>query len=247
MILKDYKSDFKKVSVPPGLVEKTLHSMREAYDQKNSRKKRIPVFACGTATVCFILAFFLINFIQPQKIFSPEFLTSLTSNEVKREVLLKDGALLFHDVKENTSISLKPTYGIMGLQEEQWSLKKYWKYLGKNMTPVYIPKNLTLNSESVTVYTTGDQSIKFDKGFLSYKSADTQSLGIHISKGDLPIESLKNQSNNSEINSFPLFLAAEEENNRYYAQFMVDDVGIYIVSENISQEEFIRIIYQYFK
>lgn len=237
-----YKRVVKNISVPKELIEKTAFSMRQAQDRKTAAKPLRYIWFIIPAVCAVSLSLLLIiipSFIEPDI-----FITELTDDCFTERVELTDGLLLFQqDSKDNAPLVLSGP----GIIKEEWSLEKYNEYLGADVTPSGLPRDMSVAEETAVVYMRGDGGILWDYRLTRFEFTKGGTLEIIVSKEKLPPQRRYGCEENSEIGGNPLAVGFDSETCVYFAQFLYNGVGVYAEGEGLSQEAFIYILHDFFK
>ncbi len=134
------------------------------------------------------------------------------------------------------------------------------EYLGMNIDPSYLPE--TLGKEMVVdvaygnlgIFKKSDGTVYYDNNELKYESADkTQSIIIVVAKGHLPeydvLGLYEGDLKASDINGNTVLFThyKDEQGEHYYAEFLYTNVGFNLWGNNISQDDFIKVVAAYFE
>jgi len=130
-----------------------------------------------------------------------------------------------------------------GAEKESWTIEQYKKYLNADVTPKGL--KLQLESETAAVYTK-DGEIFSEYYTALYKTEGGGRLEITVSKDKLPYRAVPGLEENSLIKGNPLAIALGKGSGAYAAQFMRGGVGFYIESGDLSREDFIRVLKNFF-
>ena len=253
-MMEHYKGAVGRIPVPPELIAKTASSMRlmQEKEEKAPRglgllshapnRRRFPIVAIPAAA-CVVLAVVLgVFLLRGGDRESDIFVTMFTGDRHIRSVELANGRIDFYDETENAP---PPILSGPGVRREEWTQAEYLQYLGMEPAFEHLPSALVLCDESAVVCTAGDR-VLWDYNTLRFESDNGGILEMTVSKGTLPPGMTMVAEENSNINGHALAAGFNRDNNTYWAQFVYDDVGYFIESKNLSQEEFIRILYGIF-
>ena len=241
-----YKDVLKRIIVPPELVAKTALKVRCKLNKINKKAKAAPwIRFGGIAAACVALVLLLPAIIQFTTYKPGIFVTKLDADRHTSQVELTDGLLSF--VQESGGLTFAPPLQLSSpeIRKEEWEPERYIEYLGVEVTPGYLPEGMVLEDESTVVYVSVGGSIHRDCYTMHFASEEGV-LEISASKGKLPPQCDPRRAEDSQIGDKPLAAGVSKDNKTYWAQFMLDDVGFYIETTNISQEEFIKTLHSYF-
>jgi hypothetical protein len=247
-MLEKYKCAMKKMDVPKELVEETSEKMiqqQKLLKQTNRNKKKPYLylsFACSLILI--ITIFYTIHNKSNDRII----LTELSPNTTIQTVNVSDGILYFNDFSEEPdNIKINQNLGIPDSLSKEWIKEEYMSYLGKTVELSYLPEGFTLEKEVVRVYENKEGIIKSDEYYTEYAANENQRIELYLRKGKLPSKSYQDLPAQSNIKNTKLSIVYREDLCSYQAQFILEDVGYYLSTENITQEEFIKILYSFFK
>jgi hypothetical protein len=238
-----YKSAFEKIDVPKGTLEKTSLAMKQAQQSGKKPSGWPRYFGYGGLAAACIAAIFLLPTLWNT---APGiFVTNLGEGRHVEQVELVDGLLVFQQ-EPNALVVMPPNLGPMTRLEE-WESEAYKAYLGVDVTPPYLPQDMALTEESAVVYLDKDGKIIRDNYTMRFSSGGGGRLDISVSKDKLPLQSDLGRQENSVIGNSPLSVGFEPDLGVYWAQFVRGGVGFHIESEHVSQEEFIKAVYGFFR
>lgn len=199
-------------------------------------------------------------------------ITGLVEGQQSEKVLLMDGEFgELNFIQDATLVnSAKLYFDPEKTYMEKWNWEKVIDYLGVNFRPQYIPEDLQEyggDEESLwTVYFNNDGSMAHSVFTLWYSEATEEysplkrSLVIEVDKGRLPIQCalyLTDTETPSNINgvevvvgycsmSYGPYIGEDKTPTGYYdiyiAEFMHNNIGYYIESANLTQEEFVNVL-----
>lgn len=247
-MLENYRRALGKMNVPNELIEKTTEKMihqQKLLEQTNRNKNKKPYWYLSFA--CPLLLIITILYTVHTKSNERIIITELIPNKTIQTVKVNDGVLYFTDISEvldNNKIN--QNLGTLDSLTIEWTKEEYMSYLGKIVELSNLPDGFTIDNESIRVYQNKEGIIKSDEYYIAYTSNETRSIELYLRKGKLPNKSYKNLSADSEIKKNKLSIVYNRDFNHYQAQFMLDDIGYFLSVENLTQEEFIKIIYSFF-
>lgn len=246
-MLEKYKSAMRKMELPNELLEKTSEKMlqQQLSLQKTNRSKKKSYlylsFACSFLLILTI--FYSIYNKESDKIIK----TELVPDGTIHTVFVNDGILYFNELSEDLdSIKVNQNFAISDTLTKEWTKKEYMTYLGKTIELSYLPKGFQMEAESIRIYKNKEGVIKSDEYSITYTANENQSIELYLRKGKLPSKSYQDLSTESEIKGTKLSILYKKESNCYQAQFKLDEIGYCLLVENITQEEFIKILYSFF-
>lgn len=201
-----------------------------------------------------IIVFYLLLGFSSYMIFSyylqyKRILTPLRNDEVTYEVSLSDGTLYFNNY--TWYIEDLPTFDEEETYTKSYSKNEYIDYLEKNPLPLDLAKDLVDKTEEAqSLYYNLDNLLIYDNFKFYYSNNEnTKNLSIIISKGDAPYYSPLSDNENlreSTMRKTNITLSYYKDSNwqvHYMAEFKYENIGYTIYSQNITQEEFIQILY----
>lgn len=140
------------------------------------------------------------------------------------------------------------------------SIDELNEYFGMNIAPPYLPEKLEREMVvdvaygNLGIFKKLDGTVYYDNNELKYESADkTQSIIIVVAKGHLPKYDILNVYEGdlkaSHIDGNNVFLThyKDDKGEHYYAEFLYNDVGVNLWGNNISQDDFIKVVAAYFE
>ena len=246
-MLNPYKEAFRKIIVPPELITKTALKVRWKLNKANKSVRVLPYIRFGgIVAACIALVLLLPAIIQSVTNKTGIFITKLDAGNHTSQVELTDGFLSF--MQESGGLKFNPPLQLSSpeIHKEEWKTERYMEYLGARVEPGYLPEGMVVEHESAVVYVSADGGIHRDCYTMRFTS-DDGALEISISKGKLPPQCDTKRGEDSHIGNKSLAVGVSKDNNTYWAQFMLDDAGVYIETTNISQEEFIKTLHSFFK
>lgn len=244
-----YKQANDKIVVPQELIEKTAIQMKQIQDNKEKTFKPVAYMRYAALAAACIIAVVLLPNIK--KIINPNpsiFVTKLDEGQHIAQVELVNGSLTFQQEIDDLIIIPPINLSSRNVTKEEWSAAEYTEYLGTDIMFGYLPEGLDLCEESAVVYVSKDGKVISDEYTMLFEQSNQpeSKMEVSVSKGKLPPQCNLNQQQNSNISGNPLALSADTDSGSYYAQFIYKGVGYYVATVNISQEEFIKIIYGFF-
>jgi hypothetical protein len=244
-LLEQYKQAFDKITPTQELIDKTAEAM-ERLKEKQSKRRPLYLKYCIAGTACLLVLLLCVNLFKTSDPWADIFSTELVAGQHQEYVALQNSFLSFSNAGDTTTINPPINLSGPGIIKERWSRERYIDYLGASIDPAYLPKGLILEKEEAFAYISPDSRVIADVCTINYSSATGQTLQINVSKDKLPLNSHAGAKENSNINGQPLTVGYAADSNKYWAQFILNGVGYYIESTNLTQEEFIKTIYKYF-
>ncbi len=246
-MLDNYKSAMKKMKISEELLKTTsehMISQQQLLGQSNQYKNKKPYLYLSLAcSFLLILTFFSAIHNKNDKII----VTELRTNETIQTVNVVGGVLYFNDVSEEIDrIKMNQNLGILDSFSVEWTKEEYMSYLGKNIELSYLPDGFAMEKESIRVYENKEGIIKSEEYYAAYTAIENQRIELYLRKGKLPGKSYKDLPTESVIKNNKLSILYIKDFNNYQAQFILDDIGYYLSVENLTQEEFIKILYSFF-
>lgn len=192
-------------------------------------------------------------------------LTPLTPGEFTPEVEVTSGMLHFNKLESvnKTDFSTNPDK-----EAQTWTQEQVFEYLGKDPRPAQIPNDLVFiggENSQYTVFLEKNGEVAWDSFDFTYLAPSDQdydplrrSLNVSVSKGKLPLTDTVidfDKAQESTLNGISLHLGysaveygpydektkeAAGTFDEYVAEFMKDGIGYRIISQNLTQEEFIH-------
>ena len=246
-MLEKYKSAMKKMDIPKELIEKTSVRMiqqQKLLEQTNRNKKKPYLYLSFACSFILIIAIF---YTIHNKSNDSIILTELIPNGTIQTVNVNDGILYFNNLSEEAdNIKVNQNFGIPDSLKKEWTKEEYMSYLGKKIELSYLPDGFFMEKESIHVYKNKEGIIKSDEYYAAYTANENQRIELSVRKGKLPSKSYQGLAEESEIKQTKLSIVYIEGLNSYQAQFLLDNIGYYLSVENITQEEFIKILYSFF-
>ena len=246
-MLVKYKSAMEKMDISKELIEKTSEKMmqqQKLLGQTNRNKKKPYLYLSFACTFILIITVFYTIHSKPN---DRIILTELIPNGTIQTVTVKDGILYFNDLSEELdNIKVNQNLGIPDSLTKEWTKEEYMAYLGKTIDISYLPDKFKMVKESIRVYKNKEGIIKSDEYYTAFTANKNQKIELFLRKGKLPGKSYQDLPAESEIKQTKLSTLYREDLNSYQAQFILDDIGYFLSVENITQEEFIKILYSFF-
>ena len=238
-----YKQACDKIAVPPGLIAKTSYNLRRARSKPRGKATRY-VWYGSLAAACIAVAILIPVLMWTITSEPGIFITKLEAGVHTEYVELADGHLSFQ--RESGGLIVVPPLLMSGpnIRKEEWARERYMAYLDAEVSPGYLPRGMALAEEFSVVYVSSNGSILRDSYTMRFTSG-SGAVEISASKGKLPPNCDLGRDENSRINGHPLAVGILDDG-AYWAQFVVKGVGFYIEASDISQSEFIKILYYYF-
>jgi len=196
-----------------------------------------------------------------------EIKTVLQSGHNEAVVQLSNGVLNFIDA-DASSASAKLYFDPKTTHEEEWTQEKAVQYLGKDVRPGYLPEvfsktEQTAGKTNQFIVMNNDGTVAYDNISYYYNGdpddAGAPSLSVKVSKGKLPRDCVLYRSDNqaqSNINGHKLSVGYQkveaaprsegsqpaEYYDLYFSEFVYEGIGYRIVSERLTQAEFIKVL-----
>ncbi len=246
-MLEKYKCAMKKMDVPKELVEKTSERMvqqQKLLEQTKKNKKKPYLYLSFACSFILIITIFYTIHNKSNNRF---ILTKLSPDATVQIVNVSDGILYFNDLPEEPdNIKINQNLGIPDSLTKEWTKEEYMSYLGKTVELPYLPEGFALEKELIRVYENKEGIIKSDEYYTAYTANKNKRIELFLRKGKMPGKSYQDLPAESEIKNTELSIVYREDLNRYQAQFILEDVGYCLSTENITQEEFIKVLYSFF-
>lgn len=231
-----------RVEVPSQLLEETAARMH-AEQKSPARRPRLTVYA-GALAACLLLVFLSVPLLR-QMMRGDILLTPLTQDGLVREVEVKEGLLVFDDTEQLPLPDL--TLAPPELEKQTWDTERYMEYLGGiDPRPPVLPEGFVSVLEEARVYVSGEQVYSGELRLRYRREQDEAELDVNVCKGKLPSQALIDVETISEIKGAPLYTCYMEMSGKWLAQFIREGTGYVITARGVSQEEFVRLIYEYF-
>ena len=191
----------------------------------------------------------------------------LIKGQHQESVTLSNGTITFND---NASLNTAKLYiDPLKTYREIWNESQVTEYLGTEFRPSYIPSGIkgSTGTPSWEVVFNNDGTIAYDtfgitysENFIDEYNPQKRTLNIEVSKEKLPIQCamyLNDEEIASDINGIKLAVGycrmdygpySEKDKTPagyydvYVAEFMYKNIGYYVQSENLTQEEFINVL-----
>ncbi len=230
-MIEKYKEEYENINVPTDLKTKTLLLMKEEEEKKKRfRKKPILVFATSFG----VLMLVLFNVLQEKPLLE----TNLEVGKTATQVKLKEGSLTFEKMEEQSRKFGRNeglTVTTIGKQEAQ-------RLSEKTIEPVAL-KQYELSKKRYLAYYQ-NETLKSVEWLYDYENEDKE---VKL-RYETPYKEI---STNSTIENKELAIYYDNEDGEVYdAYFNYDGGVIQVNSQNVSQEEFIKIVVEvihYFK
>lgn len=207
-------------------------------------KKLIPVAACTVITL-------FIVFVLPQVNKAPIFKNNTNPTPIPMNIVMNE----LKDFPQDEA-----DIGLFWEDYIPLNMAELNVYYSVDIRPKYLPE--ILEKEMVVDVTYGnlgifkrkDGTVYYDNNDLKYQSEDkARSVVITAAKGHLPkydvLYLYEGKLQTSQINGNAVLIShyIDEEGEHYYAEFLYKDVGFNIWGNNITKDDFIKMIASYFE
>ena len=247
-MIESYKQSIDKNKIPPGLLDSTAEQMRQALENPAEEivvrecqpSKRTPrkiwsrVVLAAAAVLVVVLVFPLSN----QSLIR----TPLDPAGHHNTVELKDGILYF-GVMDEQKIEISHNFGLSS-STNKWTIEEYRDYLGLDVLPGDKIKDYTMIDQVIQIQTNMKGEVAGDKLIRDYTGENGGTLTLTLSKSQA-----KNATEEglSMIEGVPVSVNIGPEENEYQGQFVFNDISHTIETNDITQEDFILLMYQLVK
>lgn len=212
------------------------------------------------------------SFADAGTIYNQKIETELKDGEHTQTVKLSNGELNFN-IGDFNYAQKRVNLDFAGAHKKEWTIEQVNEYLGRDFRPTELPTGLKdfSNSGKWQVAVNSDGSMAYDSFTVGYRENDSdeyqpleRKLTIDASKGKIPFQCgiyKTDLTKKSNINGVELFVGYRKESygpyddnhtptgyyDMYVAEFIYKDIGYYILSDNLTQEEFINILFSIIK
>jgi len=229
----------KKIAVPPQLQADTQAAMQQVLAGKRSSRSAMWLSGRLAFAAVFVM---LGGFLLLQQFRDPVFKTNLSENHMAY-VELRDGYLSFAEGTQIETGDLNA--GLINPLRKSWTIEEYQDYLNKSPELIMLPARFQLAADNIVATYQISGEVVSATGSFDYRSEDGGYLRWVISDQVIAMPILMNAAapNLSEVAGVRVTAVYDAAEDSYCVMFEVANRYYMLYSQAVSQEDFIRILY----